>query len=274
MSTSHCRRGGNIERCKKARKSGLNLYFFTTSEPNFRSNDLVNMGMANLMDADVYLVVDIDKGGVFADILGTLRILELTAPEDKKRIKGILINKFRGDREILQPAIDFIVEHAGIPIAGVIPYISDLHLEEEDRVKAYPCQNPEIDIAVVYLPHISNANDFNPLSSEENVQVRFVRSPETLGSPDLIILPGTKNTIWDLDYIRRIGWEEPMRFFLPTTPVMGICGGFRDDGKIVARPKSHRIADYETSGFGFFDFVVRFKKNKKVCSGDIPANLK
>jgi adenosylcobyric acid synthase len=234
------------------------------AEPNFRTNDLVNMGMANLLDADVYLAVDIDKGGVFADILGTLRILELTMPDDKKRIKGILINKFRGDREILQSAIDFIVEHTKIPVMGVIPYIPDLHLEEEDRIKAYPCQNPEIDIAVVYLPHISNTSDFNPLNAETNVRVRFVRSPDSLGSPDLIILPGTKSTIWDLSYIRKIGWEEPIRTLLPTTPVMGICGGFEMMGRTLYDLNCIESDLPETSGFGFFDFVVRFKKNKRV----------
>ena len=234
------------------------------AEPNFRSNDLVNMGMADLLDADVYLTVDIDKGGVFADILGTLRVLELTAPEDRKRIKGFIINKFRGDREILQSAIDFIVEHTKIPVVGVIPYIHDLYLEEEDRIKSYPCQNPEIDVAVVYLPHISNGSDFNPLSAEENVRVRFVRSPETLGSPDLIIIPGTKNTIWDLSYIRKIGWQESLNNLLPTTPVMGICGGFEMMGKFLCDPDCIESDLTEISGFGFFDFIVRFKKNKKV----------
>ncbi len=235
------------------------------AEPNFRSNDLVNMGMAHLLDADVYLVVDIDKGGVFADILGTLRILELVAPEDKKLIKGIFINKFRGDREILQPAIDFIEEHAGIPIAGVIPYISDLLLEEEDCIKTQVCTNPEIDIAVVYLPHISNANDFNALIAEQNVKVRFVRSPGTLGSPDLIIVPGSKNTLWDLDFLRRIGWERAIKLNLSTTPVMGICGGFEMMGKHLYDPNNVESHFSELSGFGFFDFVVKFKKNKKVA---------
>lgn len=234
------------------------------AEPNFQSNDLVNMGMAHLLDADVYLVVDIDKGGAFADILGTLRILELVSPHDKKRIKGILINKFRGDREILQPAIDFIIEHTHIPIVGVIPYISDLYLEEEDRIKTKICQKPEIDIAVIYLPHISNASDFNSLSLEQNVQVRFVRSPDTLGSPDLIILPGTKNTIWDLDFIRRIGWEETLCSLLPTTPLMGICGGFEMMGKSLYDPEQIESHVTMLSGLGFFDFIVRFKKFKKV----------
>lgn len=235
------------------------------AEPNFRANDLVNMGMAHLLDADVYLVVDIDKGGVFADILGTLRILELVSPEDKKLIKGIFINKFRGDREILQPAIDFIVEHTGIPIAGVIPYLPNLHLEEEDRIKTFSCCRPEIDIAVVYLPHISNASDFNPLTAEQNVRVRFVRTPDLLGSPDLIILPGTKNTTWDLDFLRRIGWQEAIETLVPTTPLMGICGGFEMLGKYLYDPHHKESHFSEISGFGFFDFTVKFQKTKKVA---------
>lgn len=243
------------------------------AEPNFRSNDLVNMGLAYLLNADVYMAVDIDKGGVFADILGTLRILELTAPGDRERIKGIIINKFRGDREILQSAIDFIIEHTKIPVVGVIPYINDLYLEEEDRIKTHPCPNPEIDIAVIYLPHISNASDFNPLSTETNVRVRFVRSPDTLGSPDLIVIPGTKNTIWDLCYIRKIGWENHLCQHLPTTPVMGICGGFEMMGRFLSDPHCIESDFTEASGFGFFDFAVKFKKNKKVRQVCYQSNL-
>jgi adenosylcobyric acid synthase len=235
------------------------------AEPNFQLNDLVNMGIAHLLDADVYLLVDIDKGGAFADILGTLQILELINPNYKKRIKGILINKFRGHRQILQPALDFIVKHTDIPISGVIPYISDLYLEEEDRVKVYPCAHPEIDIAVVYLPHIANISDFNPLSAEENVQLRFVRSPEALGSPDLIIFPGTKTTIRDLNFIRKIGWEKHIRTLLPTTPLIGICGGFEMMGKSLLDPDHVESEVAEAAGFGFFDFTVRFKQDKKIA---------
>lgn len=235
------------------------------AEPNFLSNDLVNMGIAHLLDADAYLVVDIDKGGAFADILGTLQILELIAPESKKLIKGILINKFRGDRKILQPALDFIVNQTNIPIAGVIPYIHNLSLEEEDRITAYSCANPEIDIAIVYLPHVANTSDFHPLSTEKNVRIRFVRSPEFLGSPDLIILPGTKNTNWDLDFIRKIGWEQHIRTLLPNTPLMGICGGFEMMGKQLLDPEHIESHFAEATGFGFFDFVVTFKRHKKVA---------
>lgn len=235
------------------------------AEPNFLTNDLVNMGMAHLLDADVYLAVDIDKGGVFADILGTLQILDLLAPGDKRLIKGILINKFRGDRAILQPAIDFVTAQTGIPVKGVIPYIPDLHLEEEDRLKVQACQNPEIDIAVIYLPHLSNSSDFQPLSAEKNVQVRFVRSPDSLGVPDLIILPGTKNTLWDLDYLRRTGWEKPLHLLLRTTPLMGICGGLEMLGRVLHDPDHIESSFSEMPGLGFFDFSVKFKKDKKVA---------
>ncbi len=234
------------------------------AEPNFIANDLVNMGMARLLDADVYLVVDIDKGGAFADVLGTLRVFELLAPEHKNRIKGILINKFRGDEDLLKEPIEFISQHTGITNIAVIPYLFDLDLEEEDRVKPYACKNPEIDIAVAYLPHISNTSDFTPLSAEQNVQLRFVRSPESLGAPDLLILPGTKSTLSDLDFMRRTGWEEAIRALVPNTPLMGICGGFEMLGKTLH--DLHQVESNFSSmpGFGFFDFTVRFNKTKKV----------
>ena len=234
------------------------------AEPNFRLHDAVNMEIAHLLDADVYIVVDIDKGGVFADIIGSLRILELIAPDDIKRIKGILINKFRGSRALLQPAIDFLFEQTKLPVVGVIPYLADLHLEEEDRVKVRFCDNAEIDIAVVYLPHLANGSDFDPLSAEKNVRVRFVRSPDLLGAPDLIILPGTKNPLWDLDYIRKIGWEKELLFRLPNTPLMGICGGFEMMGKTLHDPFQVQSSLNAVDGFGLFDFSIEFKREKKV----------
>lgn len=234
------------------------------AEPNFQDNDLVNMGIARLLNADVYLVVDIDKGGIFADILGTLKVLELTSPQDIPLIKGIFINKFRGSKEILQPALDFLSKHTPIPIVGIIPYFTDLYLEEEDRVKSCPCENPEIDIAILYLPHIANASDFNSLAGEKNVRVRFVRSPECLGCPDLIIIPGTKSTIWDLNYIRSIGWEEKIKESLPTTPVMGICGGFEMLGKYLHDPQKIESDLISIHGLGLLDLTTFFKSQKIV----------
>lgn len=234
------------------------------AEPNFRKNDLVNMGIAHILDADVFLAVDIDRGGVFAEILGTLQILDTIAPQDRKRIKGIIINRFRGDPELLQPALDFITSHTQIPIAAVFPYISALDIEEEDRLQEFPCPHPEIDIAVVYLPHIANASDFNPLTKQEKLRVRFVRSPDTLGAPDMIILPGSKNTMWDLDYIKRIGWRAALHKAAETTPLMGICGGFEMLGEGLEDPHGVESSFKKQDGLGFFDFTVRFQKNKKV----------
>ena len=150
------------------------------------------MGLAHMLQAEVYVLTDIDKGGVFADMLGSLRVMELTQPEDIGLITGFLINKFRGDREVLAPAIDFVQRHTHIPVTGVLPFIHDLKLEEEDRVRERYCENPEIDIAVLYLPHISNANDFDFLAAETNVQIRFVKSVNQLGVPDALIIPAPR----------------------------------------------------------------------------------
>ncbi len=146
-------------------------------------------------------------------------------------------------------------------IVAVIPFLPDFHLEEEDRIKAYNCLNPEIDIAVVYLPHISNASDFYPLSVEKNVQVRFVRSVEALGCPDLIILPGSKNTPWDLEYVKRTGWEQVIHSGIP---VMGICGGFEMMGKTLYDPYHAESPTVEMAGFGLFDFNVHFQRQKRL----------
>lgn len=233
------------------------------AEPNLRYRDLVNMGLAHLLGADVYVVADIDKGGVFANLLGTLRVMELTNPEDKKLIKGFIINKFRGNRDLLQPAIAMIEKETSIPVLGVIPYLP-LYLEEEDQLKEVSCLEPEIDVAVVYLPHLSNSSDFNPLGEEENVRLRFIKSKEELGHPDLIILPGTKNVLWDLDYIRKIGLEKAIRKLLPSTPLMGICGGLEMMGKSLQDPFGVESKMGSITGMELFDFDVILNPKKVV----------
>lgn len=234
------------------------------AEPNFMESDLVNFGLAELLDANAYIVVNIDKGGAFGEILGTLRIIETLAPQHLKRINGFILNQFRGDQKLLEPAIDFIKRHTTIPIIGVVPFIPDLLIEEEDRIQQTNCENPEIDIAVLYLPHIANASDFNPLSHEEGVRVRFVRSPELLGDPDMIIIPGTKNTAWDLNYIRSIGWEKALDSILATTPIMGICGGFEMLGKEIRDPLCIESDHKNLKGLGYFNFITTFTAKKKV----------
>jgi adenosylcobyric acid synthase len=234
------------------------------AEPNLRQRDVVNMGVAHMLGADVIVVTDIDKGGVFADMLGTLRVMELTAPEDLALLKGFLINKFRGDYAVLKPGIEFIERHTHRPVVGVLPFLHGLDLEEEDRVREQRCASPDIDIAIIYLPHISNANDFDFLSAEENVQLRFIKSADTLGMPDAIIIPGTKNTSWDLDYLRRIGLAQAIKQHALSTPVIGICGGYQMLGKRLV-DEAHMESELGTmEGLGLLDFEVEFLREKTV----------
>ena len=234
------------------------------AEPNLMNHDIVNLKVAELLDADVFLVCDIDKGGVIASLLGTFHIIKQFSPHSVERIKGVIINKFRGKRAILKEAINYIEKETGVRVVSVLPYIHDLHFEEEDRVKAKTATNPEIDVAVIYLPHISNASDFNPLSLEENVQVRYVSFPDQLGCPDLIVLPGTKATIWDLNYLRKIGWEETLNTCQGKIPIMGICGGLEMLGNYLFDLEGFESSINQARGLRFLDFDVEFQKDKIV----------
>jgi adenosylcobyric acid synthase len=236
------------------------------AEPNLRELDVVNMGLAHELQARVIIVADIDKGGVFADILGSLKVMEIVKPEDIDLIAGFIINKFRGDRDVLQPAIDFIEGQTKLPVLGVLPFINDLKLEQEDRIKEFRCKNPEVDIAVIYLPHISNANDFDFLAEEENVQVRFVKSVDSLGLPDAVIIPGSKNTVWDLDYLRRIGLEQAIKAMANSTPVIGICGGYQMLGRTLWDDDRVESELGTIEGMGLLDIDVEFLPNKTVIN--------
>lgn len=232
------------------------------AEPNLRELDVVNMGAAHLLDARVFIVADIDRGGVFAAFLGALDVMRLTRPEDIGLVEGFLINKFRGDPGVLQPALEFMAAHCPIPIAGVLPFLTDLRLEEEDRVREHRIADPEVDIAVVYLPHISNANDFEFLAEEASVQLRFVRSVAELGVPDAVILPGTKTTTWDLDYLRRIGLARAVEDLVGRVPVIGICGGYQMLGRTLQDPDRLESELGTMAGLGLLDFDVTFHPHK------------
>ncbi len=236
------------------------------AEPNLRTLDVVNFGLAARLSADVHIVTDIDKGGVFADILGTLKILSLTEPSDAARVKGFLINKFRGDPKILDGGLDFVRPHIGSASLSVLPYL-DLELEEEDRVRPRYCKHPEVDIAVIYLPHIANATDFEHLAVEENVSLRFVRHVGELGAPDAIVLPGTKNTTWDLDYLRRCGLAEALLAQSGKTPLVGICGGFEMLGGTLFDPDRTESNIGSQTGLGLLavDFVFQRHKLVRPC---------
>ena len=207
------------------------------AEINLKQDDIVNMGMAALVDAPVLLVGDIDRGGVFAQLAGTLMLLE---EEERRRVKGLVMNKFRGDKKILEPGLDQLYDICHVPTIGVIPY-TRLDIEEEDSLAesllqtALPDETDmRLDIAVIRLPHISNFTDLDALARLDGVRVRYADRAEQIQTPDLLILPGTKNTIDDLKWLRRTGLESPiLNCARKGIPVLGICGGYQMLGNAI-----------------------------------------
>ena len=210
------------------------------AEINLKKDDIVNMGMARMAQAPVLLAGDIDRGGVFAQLIGTVDLLER---EERAMVKGLVINKFRGDKTILDPGIAMLEARSGIPVTGVVPYLP-VRLEDEDSLSSrlehetFPGEGAGgVDIAVVRLPRIANFTDFAPFEMIPGVCVRYVRDPRKLGSPDLIILPGTKNTMGDLKWLRSSGMEAAiLRRVSGSTPLFGICGGYQMLGESLEDP--------------------------------------
>lgn len=206
------------------------------AEINLKNDDIVNMGLAKMLNAPVLLVGDIDRGGVFAQLLGTLMLLE---EDERSLVRGLVINKFRGDKTILDPGIDMLYKKCGIPIAGVMPYIK-LQLEDEDSLtdRFEDRSQGLIDIAVIRYPRISNFTDFNVFEQIDGVSVRYVDSIKKLKNPDLIILPGSKNTMGDLKWLRQTGLEAMIKKLSNEIPIFGICGGLQMLGKSISDPKA------------------------------------
>lgn len=204
------------------------------AEINLKDNDIVNMGLAEIIDAPVLLVSDIDRGGVFAQLLGTLMLL---TESERNRVKGLIINKFRGDKSILDSGILQFKEKSCIPIISTVPYM-DISLEDEDSLTARFDKKTvgKIDIAVIKYPRISNFTDFIVFEQCKDVSVRYVDSVSTLGNPDIIFLPGTKNTIDDLMWIKNNGLETAIKEKSEDTVVFGVCGGFQMLGVRVSDP--------------------------------------
>ncbi|MDO4331216.1 MAG: cobyric acid synthase [Eubacteriales bacterium] len=201
------------------------------AEINLKQDDIVNMGMAKIADAPVLLVGDIDRGGVFAQLYGTVQLLE---QEEQNRIKGLIINKFRGDKKILEPGLEMLKKLCSKDVLGVVPY-ADVDIEEEDSLAAgleQKAVRAAVDIAVIRLPRISNFTDFQALNLESAVSVRYVEKLSELGKPDAVILPGTKNTIRDMKWLRQSGLEAAIvRLKEQGTIVFGICGGYQMMGE-------------------------------------------
>ena len=233
------------------------------AEVNLREDDLVNMGMAAIADAPVLLVGDIDRGGVFAQLLGTIELLE---PEERVRIRGLIINKFRGDKTILDPGLDILEARTGKAVLGVVPYL-DVALEDEDSLSTALEQRQAeggLDIAVIRLPRISNFTDFTALATEPGVSVRYVSSVRELGEPDVLILPGTKSTIRDLDWLRSTGLEAKiLQKQARGTLIVGICGGFQMLGtEVVDVEGVEGPVGARTRGLGLLPLRTEFEAEK------------
>lgn len=233
------------------------------AEINLREGDIANMGMAEAADAPVLLVGDIDKGGVFASLVGTLELLSM---EERGRIKGFIINKFRGDPSLLTPGLEFLEKKTGIPVLGVVPYLKDLYLPEEDGVVLENFSEKEerqVNIAVLYLPHISNFTDFDPLEHEPGVNLRYVQPGQKIGEVDAVVLPGSKNTIEDLLFLKKEGYaDEILRLLRSGKMVIGICGGFQMLGKTIQDPFGVETSLGEVEGLGLLNVVTILKKEK------------
>lgn len=201
------------------------------AEINLKENDIVNMGLAKLVNSPVLLVGDIDRGGVFAQLLGTLLLLE---EDEKELVKGLVINKFRGDKTILDPGIEMLEEKGEIPVVGVVPY-ANLNLEDEDSLTDRFDKKEEglIDLAVIRYPRISNFTDFNVFEQIEGVSVRYVSKVSDLKNPDIIFLPGSKNTMGDLKWMRESGMEAAVKKRAEDTLIFGICGGYQMLGDMI-----------------------------------------
>ena len=231
------------------------------AEINLKAQEIVNMRIAKIAEAPVLLVGDIDKGGVFASLVGTLALLD---DEERGYVKGFIINKFRGDISLLKPGLDQLEQITSLPVVGVIPYYKHIFIDEEDSVRHQEHTNaPEIDIAVIYHPHISNSTDFEPLQREEGVRIRYVKRAKELGQPDVIILPGSKSTISDLSHIRGNGLAEAIiNRARENTSILGICGGFQMLGKHIDDPKHTESDKDSVPGLGLLDVVTKFEPSK------------
>ena len=231
------------------------------AEINLKQDDIVNMGMAKLAGAPVLLVGDIDRGGVFAQLIGT--VLLLTA-EEQKRVKGLVINKFRGDKTLLDPGIDMLKEKIEIPVVGVTPYM-EIDLDDEDSLTERFNREKDqglIDIAVIRLPRISNFTDFNVFELIPKVSLRYVKTPGDLGSPDMILLPGSKNTMEDLLWLRQCGLEQLiLKQASQGTIIFGICGGYQMLGVVLSDPH-HVEAGGMVKGMGLLPIETVFSKEK------------
>ncbi|MDA8333692.1 MAG: cobyric acid synthase [Peptococcaceae bacterium] len=236
------------------------------AEVNLMEHEIVNMRVARAAGAPVLLVADVERGGALASLVGTLALLDA---EDAARVAGLVINKFRGDPTLFQPAVGFLEERTGIPVLGVLPYFHDLRVAEEDSLGVWrggESAQADLDIVVLHLPHLSNFTDFDPLRDEPAVNLRYVRKAGELGRPDLVIIPGSKNTIDDLVVLKDSGLAQAVvRLAGAGLPVAGICGGFQMLGEIVRDPLHTESDREEIDGLGLLPMTTVFEADKVTC---------
>lgn len=231
------------------------------AEINLQKTDIVNMRMAQYANADVYIVGDIDRGGVFAWMKGTY---DLVPVDSKKLIKGFIVNRFRGDFSLLKPGIEMFEDIVPIKIVGTIPYFNHT-LEEEDSQDIslnYLDETDDFRISVIKLPHISNFSDFTPLKSLKGVQLEYITSPEQLDKSDMIIIPGSKSTIYDLKFLKKSGFAVKLKELYGKTLILGICGGFQMLGKSISDPQGIEGTPCEESGLNLLEMATTMTDQK------------
>ena len=231
------------------------------AEINLQARDIVNMRMAKYAGAKVILIGDIDRGGVFAWLKGTYDLIQ---PEYRSLMQGILINKFRGDVSLLEPGIKQFEEIVPVPVLGVIPW-REMELEDEDSQNLRSKIDPEavLDVAVIRLPHISNFTDFDPLKQIDGLSVRFVKNVNELGNAELIIIPGSKNTLADLAFLHEKGFTAELKNLFGKTWILGICGGFQMLGESVDDPHDME-AGGRGAGLGFLPMTTVLEGDKQL----------
>ncbi|PMS21622.1 cobyric acid synthase CobQ [Trinickia dabaoshanensis] len=238
------------------------------AEVNLREGDIANMGFATAVGCPVVLVADIDRGGVFAQILGTLACL---AEDERALVKGVVINKFRGDVSLLQPGIEWIEAQTGKPVLGVVPFVPNLWLDAEDALPksrgSQPAPDDALRVVVPALPRISNHTDFDPLRAHPQVDLRFVRMGDPIPAADLVVLPGSKSVQCDLHSLRQGGWEPYLRKHLRYGgKLIGICGGLQMLGRELRDPLGIESDAGTTPGLGLLDFVTTLEPHKQLVN--------
>lgn len=234
------------------------------AEINLRQGDIANMGFAEQVDCPVILIADIDRGGVFAHLVGTLALLSAS---EQARVKGFVINRFRGDMALLQPGLDWLAAHTGKPVLGVLPYLHGLSLPAEDALPAGADSKPaaRLKVLVPALPRISNHTDFDPLSAHPEVELRYVGPGEAIPAADLIVLPGSKAVAADLNWLREHGWETALRHHLRYGgKLIGICGGLQMLGTAIHDPHGIEGAPGSCAGLGLLDLETTLQPDKQL----------